>query len=57
LICMHLGTVLSEGPPAAVLSDPAVLASYLGQADVARRRFGRPAPRRVAATTRRSSSE
>ena len=41
LICMHLGSVLSEGTPAAVLDDPAVTASYLGESDAAVYRSGR----------------
>jgi ABC-type branched-subunit amino acid transport system ATPase component/ABC-type branched-subunit amino acid transport system permease subunit len=30
LVCMHLGQVIAEGAPAAVLADPLVVASYLG---------------------------
>jgi ABC-type branched-subunit amino acid transport system ATPase component/ABC-type branched-subunit amino acid transport system permease subunit len=30
IICMHLGTPISEGSAAEVLADPAVVASYLG---------------------------
>jgi ABC-type branched-subunit amino acid transport system ATPase component/ABC-type branched-subunit amino acid transport system permease subunit len=41
LVCMHLGRILSEGEPAAVLSDPAVIASYLGDSDSALNRSGR----------------
>ena len=33
LVCMDRGTVLAAGPPAAVLADPAVVASYLGTDD------------------------
>ena len=40
LVCMHLGRVLAEGDPESVLSDPRVIASYLGadQATIARSR-------------------
>ena len=40
LLCMHLGEVLCEGAPEEVLADPAVLASYLGESEVAVRRSG-----------------
>lgn len=46
LICMHLGTVLSEGTPAEVLADPAVIASYLGDDDATIARSGAVAPAR-----------
>jgi ABC-type uncharacterized transport system ATPase subunit len=29
-VCLHLGRLLAEGPPAEVLADPAVVASYVG---------------------------
>ncbi|MHB1446173.1 MAG: ATP-binding cassette domain-containing protein [Acidimicrobiales bacterium] len=49
IICMHLGAVIAEGQPAAVLSDPAVVASYLGQDEVTISRSGpiRPLSRRL----------
>jgi ABC-type branched-subunit amino acid transport system ATPase component/ABC-type branched-subunit amino acid transport system permease subunit len=31
LMCLHLGKVIAEGEPTAVLADPAVIAAYLGQ--------------------------
>ena len=40
LLCMHLGQVLCQGPPEEVLADPAVLASYLGEREVAIHRSG-----------------
>jgi len=40
LICMHLGGALSAGTPDQVLADPAVMASYLGESDVAIHRSG-----------------
>jgi ABC-type branched-subunit amino acid transport system ATPase component/ABC-type branched-subunit amino acid transport system permease subunit len=40
LVCMHLGRVLSAGPPGEVLTDPAVLAAYLGQDERAIARSG-----------------
>ena len=42
-LCMHLGAVISEGTPSEVLSDPAVIASYLGDDEVA---IGRSGPSR-----------
>ena len=46
LLCLHLGGVIAEGAPAAVLSDPAVVASYLGDNEASIFRSGsRPAPR------------
>jgi ABC-type branched-subunit amino acid transport system ATPase component len=35
VVCMHLGSVLSEGTAEEVLADPAVIASYLGDNDAA----------------------
>jgi branched-chain amino acid transport system ATP-binding protein len=35
LVALELGTVIAEGPPAEVLSHPAVIASYLGTEDSA----------------------
>jgi ABC-type branched-subunit amino acid transport system ATPase component/ABC-type branched-subunit amino acid transport system permease subunit len=40
LICLHLGRVIARGSPQAVLSDEAVLASYLGSDDATVRRSG-----------------
>lgn len=34
MMCLHLGAVIAEGAPAAVLKSPAVVASYLGSNDV-----------------------
>ncbi|HYA67348.1 MAG TPA: ATP-binding cassette domain-containing protein, partial [Acidimicrobiales bacterium] len=34
LVCLHLGTVVADGPAAAVLDDPVVVAAYLGADDV-----------------------
>ena len=31
LVCLHVGEVLVEGPPARVLADPRVVAAYLGE--------------------------
>jgi ABC-type branched-subunit amino acid transport system ATPase component/ABC-type branched-subunit amino acid transport system permease subunit len=44
LVCMHLGLVASRGTPRAVLSDPAVVAAYLGTDDVAIARSGKRSP-------------
>jgi ABC-type branched-subunit amino acid transport system ATPase component/ABC-type branched-subunit amino acid transport system permease subunit len=41
LVCLHLGRIVAEGPPRAVLEDPAVVASYLGSDEVAVARSGR----------------
>jgi len=41
MICLHLGQVLVSGPPAKVLKDPRVVASYLGSDDVTIARSGR----------------
>ena len=52
LICLHLGQVLVAGPPAQVLEDPRVIASYLGSDDVTIARSGRrPTRARVAKAT------
>jgi branched-chain amino acid transport system ATP-binding protein len=32
IVVLHLGQVLAEGPPAAIASNPAVVAAYLGEA-------------------------
>ena len=40
LVAMELGTVIAEGPPAEVLEDPAVVASYLGTDAAAINRSG-----------------
>jgi branched-chain amino acid transport system ATP-binding protein len=40
IVCMHLGTVLARGAPAAVLTDEAVVAAYVGFDDVAVQRSG-----------------
>ena len=31
LVCLNVGEVLVEGPPARVLADPRVIAAYLGE--------------------------
>ena len=47
LVCLELGEVLVAGPPAAVLADPRVVASYLGTDPAAVTRSGaRQRPRR-----------
>jgi ABC-type branched-subunit amino acid transport system ATPase component/ABC-type branched-subunit amino acid transport system permease subunit len=38
LVALELGHVIAEGPPRRVLADPAVVASYLGTGDGARKR-------------------
>ncbi len=54
LVCLHLGRVLSEGMPSAVLADPLVIEAYLGADAVAASRSGAsaapkpPAPKRGA---------
>ena len=40
LVCLHLGQVIATGPPAQVLADPEVVASYLGTDPVSVRRSG-----------------
>jgi len=57
LVCLHLGRVLSEGVPSAVLADPLVIEAYLGVDAAAVGRSGlsaaakRPARRRSGPTT------
>ena len=46
LVCLHLGSVLSTGTPSQVLSDPAVVAAYLGENEAAVARSGRRRPAR-----------
>ncbi|MEX0873351.1 MAG: ATP-binding cassette domain-containing protein [Actinomycetota bacterium] len=47
MVCLHLGSVLAEGSPSAVLRDNAVAAAYLGTRGKRHRRTraGAPAPR------------
>ncbi len=40
VVCFHLGQVIAEGSPDAVLADPAVVAAYLGTDEVAIARSG-----------------
>jgi ABC-type branched-subunit amino acid transport system ATPase component/ABC-type branched-subunit amino acid transport system permease subunit len=40
MVCMHLGEVITEGDTSDVLTDPQVVAAYLGADDVAIRRSG-----------------
>ena len=47
LLCLHLGAELASGPPAQVLSDPAVVAAYLGADEVSINRSGPAAPTRT----------
>ena len=42
LVALEGGSVISDGDPAAVLADPLVVASYLGNDDAAVARSGRP---------------
>lgn len=59
LVAMDLGRVIADGPPAAVVAAPAVVASYLGTSDVAVARSGsarRPAPGRRRAPLRVNGS-
>jgi ABC-type glutathione transport system ATPase component len=53
LVCLHLGRVIARGTPQAVLSDEAVLASYLGSDDATVRRSGA----RVDATDKAASDD
>ena len=46
LVCLHLGTVICEGPPGAVLRDGAVVAAYLGEEQAAIARSGATRTRR-----------
>ncbi|MBV9254704.1 MAG: ATP-binding cassette domain-containing protein, partial [Actinobacteria bacterium] len=45
LVCLHLGEVIATGPPAKVLADPMVVASYLGNDPTAVARSGRSKPK------------
>src|SRR5437764_3334711 len=47
LMCMHLGVVIASGVPGAVLSDPGVISSYLGDSPESIARSGRPAGARA----------
>ncbi|HVA42281.1 MAG TPA: ATP-binding cassette domain-containing protein [Acidimicrobiales bacterium] len=52
LVCLHLGRVLSEGIPAAVLADPLVVEAYLGVDPAAVGRSGLTAASKRAARRR-----
>ncbi|MHB1923471.1 MAG: ABC transporter permease subunit [Acidimicrobiales bacterium] len=52
LVCLHLGRVLSEGVPSAVLADPLVIEAYLGADAVAASRSGASAAPKPAAPKR-----
>ena len=52
LVCLHLGEVIASGPPAKVLADPMVVASYLGNDPTAVARSGRTRARSRAAVSR-----
>jgi ABC-type branched-subunit amino acid transport system ATPase component/ABC-type branched-subunit amino acid transport system permease subunit len=55
LVCLHLGEVIAEGRPRAVLADPAVVAAYLGDDSAAIERSGGAGrPRRLQSATRRA---
>ncbi|HEX4538626.1 MAG TPA: ATP-binding cassette domain-containing protein [Acidimicrobiales bacterium] len=43
LVCMHLGGIIAAGEPGAVLSDPGVISSYLGDSPESIARSGRVA--------------
>ena len=48
VLCMHLGAVLAKGTADVVLSDPAVISSYLGVDEISINRSGAPRRRRPA---------
>ena len=56
LVCLDLGSVLAEGTPKAVLSNEAVLASYLGSDEVPKRRGVRGAAKRSGAAARSAAA-